>query len=189
MANRTQIVCLHEGKQGRSIDPLFIRTLIKKLDPSWIRPWSGSNVIRTVDCGGRSSLMARLPDEIRAAEQAGGNTTIIVWADVDDEPESPDELKAAFWKKANDAGIERGQFDKVVFAFAKDRIENWIEFLTTGHTDESIEGPRVRHGRQAVDAARALAQRCGSGNPNPRLPASLEWSCNNWRTLARQMQS
>ena len=33
MANRTQIVCLHEGIKGRSIDPVFINALIKALDP------------------------------------------------------------------------------------------------------------------------------------------------------------
>ena len=59
VANRTQIVCLHEGLRGRSIDPVFIRTLLKELDPAWIRPWKGSNIIRAVDCGGRSDLIAK----------------------------------------------------------------------------------------------------------------------------------
>ncbi|MFN5626796.1 MAG: hypothetical protein ACK5DM_22820, partial [Planctomyces sp.] len=49
MANRTQIVCLHEGKKGRSIDPVFINTLIRALDPPWLRPTKGSNLIRLVD--------------------------------------------------------------------------------------------------------------------------------------------
>ncbi|HKR11356.1 MAG TPA: hypothetical protein VJT15_04825 [Pyrinomonadaceae bacterium] len=39
MANRTQIVCLHEGKKGRSIDPVFINRLMRSLNPAWIRPW------------------------------------------------------------------------------------------------------------------------------------------------------
>ena len=38
MANRTQIVCLHEGEKGRSIDPVFINALLRDLEPSWIRP-------------------------------------------------------------------------------------------------------------------------------------------------------
>lgn len=187
MANRTQIVCLHEGKKGRSIDPLFIRTLIKKLDPAWIRPWPGNNVIRTIDCGGRSTLIAKLPGEISAAEQAGGNTTVVVWADVDDNMESPEALKAAFWAAAQHARISPDQFGRVVFALAEDRLENWVEFLNSGTTDESREGRRVKHDREAVDAARKLAEHCSRGAPIPSIPPSLEWSCQNWRRLVERM--
>jgi len=35
-------------------------------------------------------------------------------------------------------------FDKAVFIFPKDRIENWIQYLSTGVTDENTEGPRVK---------------------------------------------
>ena len=78
MANRTRIVCLHEGKKGRSIDPLFIRALLKRLDPAWIRPWPGNNVIRTVDCGGRSTLIATMAKELKATGQVGGKTTLMI---------------------------------------------------------------------------------------------------------------
>jgi hypothetical protein len=186
VANRTQIVCLHEGNKGRSIDPLFIRALIKKLNPSWIRPWPGNNVIRTVDCGGRLTLIAKLPAEIRAAEQAGGDTTVIVWADVDDNMTSPDALKAEFWSECQKAGISQDQFEKVVFALAKDRIENWIEFLNKGATNESCEGPRVKDS-EAVEAARRLAELCSKGAVVPNMPASLEWSCKNWSALKGRM--
>lgn len=186
MANRTQIVCLHEGNKGRSIDPLFIRALIKKLDPVWIRPWPGNNVIRTVDCGGRLTLMAKLPAELKAAQQAGGNTTVMVWADVDDNMASPDALKAAFWAECQRAGISHDKFEEVVFALAEDRIENWIEFLNTGSTDETREGPRVKDS-EAVQAARRLADLCSQGTAVPNLPASLQWSCQNWRTLRERM--
>ncbi len=187
MPNRTQIICLHEGKKGRSIDPLFIHTLIRKLDPAWIRPWPGSNVIRTDGCEGRASLIAKLPQEIIAAERAGGNTTVMVWADVDDNMENPDQLKAAFWAAAQEAGITIDQFSKVVFAFAEDRLENWIEFLNTGSTDESKEGPRVKD-PEAVKAAKVLGDKCLSGADIPNIPASLEWSCRNWRTLKNRMR-
>lgn len=186
MPNRTQIVCLHEGKEGRSIDPLFIRALIKKLDPPWIRPWPGNNVIRTVDCGGRLRLMAKLPTEIKAAVQAGGDTTVVVWADVDDNMANPNALKSAFWAECQRAGITREQFEEVVFALAEDRIENWIEFLNTGSTDESREGPRVKD-FEAVQAARRLAELCSQGTTLPRMPASLQWSCQNWRALKQRM--
>lgn len=187
MANRTQIVCLHEGKKGRSIDPLFIRALIKRLDPAWIRPWPGNNVIRTQDCGGRSTLMAQVPKELMAASQAGANTTLIVWADVDDNMENPDRLKQAFWTAAQSAGITSEQFAQVVFAFAEDRMENWIEFLNSGTTDESREGPRVKD-VEAVKAAKQLADLCVRGAPIPQIPASLEWSCRNWRALVNRMR-
>lgn len=187
MANRTQIVCLHEGKKGRSIDPLFIRTLIKRLDPAWIRPWPGNNVIRTEACGGRSALIARVPKEIRAGNQVGANTTLIVWADVDDNMESPEKLKQEFWTTAQSEGITEEQLAQVVFAFAEDRIENWIEFLNSGATDESREGPRVKD-PEAVQAARRLADLCLRGAPIPNIPPSLEWSCRNWRLLADRMR-
>lgn len=187
MANRTQIVCLHEGKQGRSIDPLFIRALIKKLDPAWIRPWPGNNVIRTVACGGRSTLIANTPKELKAADEAGGNTTLMVWADVDDDMESPEKLKDAFWAAAKAEGISADQFARVVFAFSEDRLENWVEFLNSGSTNEAKEGPRVRDS-EAVNAARKLAELCASGVSIPNLPPSLEWSCRNWRALVARMR-
>ncbi|MCI0536157.1 MAG: hypothetical protein L0Z50_13105 [Verrucomicrobiales bacterium] len=186
MANRTQIVCLHEGRKGRSIDPLFIRALIKKLDPAWIRPWPGNNVIRTVDCGGRTTLIADTPKELKAADEAGGNTTLMVWADLDDDMESPEKLKDEFWAVAKAAGITAEEFGRVVFAFAKDRLENWVEYLNSGVTDESTEGPRVKDA-EAVKAARKLAEMCLQGAPIPNIPASLEWSCQNWRALKARM--
>lgn len=186
MPSRTQIVCLHEGKKGRSIDPLFIRALIRKLDPAWIRPWKGNNVIRTIGCGGRPSLIDDLPREIKNAEQAGGATTVLVWADMDDDMASPEQLKAAFRTRALECGVSRDQFDRVVFAFSKDRLENWIEFLNTGTTDETREGPRVTDS-EAVMAAKKLADICLRQVPAQVLPPSLEWSCRNWRALRERM--
>ena len=59
MPSRTHLICLHEGKMGRSIDPIFIRTLLKALDPAWIRPWTGNNIIRTYACGGNKNQISR----------------------------------------------------------------------------------------------------------------------------------
>ena len=87
MANRTQIVCLHEGRKGRSIDPVFINALIKGLNPPWLRPIKGSNhnkgsnLMRPVDCGGRKALIEKMPSELRACLNAGADTTLIVWAE------------------------------------------------------------------------------------------------------------
>jgi hypothetical protein len=100
-----------------------------------------------------------------------------------------DALKAAFWNVAQQQGITREQFDQVVFVFAKDRIENWVEFLRSGSTDESREGPRLRHDKEAADAARRLAEHCSRGAPIPNVPPSLEWSCRNWRALVARMRS
>lgn len=188
MASRTQIVCLHEGEAGRSIDPVFIRTLLKALDPAWIRPWKGNNIVRTVDCGGRGELIAKMPAELLSCLNMGGDTTLMVWADLDHDMINGDELKAKFWTVAQQTGITSEQFDQVVFVFAKDRIENWIEFLLTGATDESKEGPRQKHDRLVADAAKLLARRCSSGEAEPPLPPSLTWSCRNWRALAARMR-
>lgn len=188
MASRTQIVCLHEGRKGRSIDPVFINRLVKSLDPAWLRPWKGNNVIRTVDCGGRASLIKRMPGELSACLAAGADTTLMVWADLDHDMGNGNQLKDEFWQVAQATGITRAEFDQVVFAFAKDRLENWIEFLTSGTTDESKEGPRVKQSREAANAAKILAERCQRQTKEPPLPLSLAWSCENWNKLVRRMQ-
>lgn len=188
MASRTQIVCLHEGERGRSIDPIFIRTLLKALNPRWIRQWKGSNMIRPIDCGGRSSLIARMPEELRTCLEMGAETTLMVWADLDHDMEDGSDLRQKFQKEARQNGIADDDFDKVVFVFAKDRLENWIEFLLTGATDETQEGPRVKDGKRVAEAAKMLAQRCTGQLQGSQLPPSLNWSCENWRRLIKRMR-
>ena len=89
---------------------------------------------------------------------------------------------------AQQVGITKEQFDQVVFVLAKDRLENWIEFLLTGATDESREGPRQKYDRPGAEAAKSLAKRCMSGAAEPKLPPSLAWSCMNWRKLVERMR-
>lgn len=187
--NRTQLVCMHEGTKNRSIDPVFIRVLIKSLSPAWLRPWGGSNTILFKDCGARSQLISRFPTELNFCLKRGGNTTLLVLADLDHDCETGDVLKERFWKVANAQGFTKPQFDQAIFAFAKDRLENWIEFLSVGATDESQEGPRVQSDQQAVLAARKLASMCQSGDQELTLPPSLEWSCINWRTLTKRFRA
>lgn len=112
----------------------------------------------------------------------------MVWADLDHDMADGDTLRNEFLKQAQQQSITRAQFDQVVFVFAKDRIENWIQFLMTGATDESQEGPRLKDDKQAADAARRLAEHCSKGAPIPNIPPSLEWSCRNWRALAERMR-
>lgn len=186
MAGRTQIVCLCEGRNGRSIDGVFINRLLKSLDPSWVRP-HGSNFVRIESCGSRNDVIEKLPSELRRCIDAGATTTLLVWADCDHDFGDPDSLKSKFWSRAQQGGIDKADFDRVVFIFAKDRLENWVQFLNTGSTDESIEGPRVRDGREASDAAKRLAELCNTGKPVTSMPMSLQWSCKNWRQLVDRM--
>jgi len=181
-------MCLHEGNERRSIDPIFIRTLLKALDPAWIRPWTGNNIIRAIDCGGRNDLISRMPAELQACLEMGGDTTLMVWADLDHDMDNGEQLKDRFWTAAQQNGITRDQFDQVVFVFAKDRLENWIEFLLTGTTDELREGPRQKHDKPVADAARTLASRCSGREKGPPIPQSLQWSCENWRKLVEKMR-
>jgi len=132
-------------------------------------------------------VIERLPGELRSCLRAGGKTTLMVWADCDHDCPAPDDLRALFWAEAQQQGISQAEFDTVVFALARDRIENWIEFLQTGATDESKEGPRLKHTRPAADAAKKLARFCSGGEPATNLPDSLQWSCANWRELAKRM--
>lgn len=188
MAGRTQIVCLCEGTRGASIDEVFINKLIKCLEPNWLRPWRGSNTIRLVPCGGRKALIEKMPAELQSCLTAGADTTLMVWGDCDDNCADGEELKTVFWKEAAQNGITKENFDRVVFIFAKDRIENWIEFLQTGNTNESREGPRVKNNRSAADAAKKLAELCKAGKPIDGMPPSLQWSCKNWRLLTERMK-
>jgi len=129
-----------------------------------------------------------MPAELRSCLHSGSDTTLMVWADCDDNCADGDSLKAEFWRDAERQGITREQFDRVVFVFAKDRLENWIQFLQSGTTDESNEGPRVKHNREVADAARKLADFCKAGKPVESMPHSLRWSCMNWRTLVGRMR-
>ena len=118
----------------------------------------------------------------------GGDTTLMVWADLDHDMDDGEQLRKRFWTTAQQAGITQEEFEQVVFIFAKDRLENWVEFLVTGSTDESKEGPRQKHGRPVGEAAKRLGDRCKSGGTGPQLPPSLEWSCQNWRRLVERMR-
>lgn len=186
MPSRTQIVCMCEGSKGRSIDGVFINRLIKSLDPGWLKP-QGSNKVRLVPCDGRKTLIEKMPAELRVCLNAGGDSSLMVWSDCDDNCADGEALKALFWCEADRQKITREQFDRVVFIFAKDRLENWIEFLTTGETNESKEGPRVKHDGDVRNAAKKLAEFCKVGKSVDGMPKSLEWSCRNWRALAKRM--
>ena len=191
MSNRTQIVCLHEGKKGSSIDPVFINALFRSLDPAWLRP-HGSNFIRLIPCDGRSSLISAMPGELERCLSQGGDTTLMVWADLDHDMANGDQLKAEFWEEAQGEGISEEEFSSVVFVFPKDRIENWVEFLLDGGTDESKEGARQKSNSRVADAARSLAGKCkvgADGAPEPNMPPSLAWSCKNWRSLVKRVKA
>lgn len=187
MASRTRLLCLHEGENGRSIDPIFIREVIKELGPKWVRPWDGNNIIRTVDKGGRTELIGALPQEIRTAREVGSSLTIMVWADLDHDMADGEALKDRFWKTCQEGGVRRSEFDQVVFVFAKDRLENWIQYLNLGTTDESLEGPRVKYPKEAATAARTLARICKENRATSDLPKSLVWSCGNWRRALAEL--
>lgn len=184
---RTQVVCLHEGQKGRSIDPVFINRLIKSLNPNWLRPFKGSNLLRLVDCGGRACLIKRMPGELKACLGQGGQTTLMVWADLDADMSAGDDLRNEFWREAQSQGISSEQFSQVLFVFAKYRLENWIQFLLDGATDESQKAPRIKHNQTVAEAARRLADRCKSNQANPPLPMSLKWSCENWKQLVQRL--
>ena len=187
MASRTQIVCLCEGEKGASIDQVFINKLIRTIKPSWLRR-DGANYVTMEPRGGRKEVIAEMPNQLRLCLNAGGDTTLMVWADCDHDCADGEVLKGKFLEEAKRQGITKEQFDLVVFIFARDRLENWIEFLKTGKTDESSEGPRVNHNREAADAAKKLADFCKGNKPVPGIPPSLQWSCRNWRALAERMK-
>jgi len=165
---------------------VFINKLMRALKPNWVRP-EGSNVVRILPCGNRAGVIKRTPTELKNCLNAGGHTTLMVWADCDHDCADGNALRELFWQEAQRQEITKAQFDRVVFLFAKDRIENWIEFLTTGNTDESNEGRRVKHNREAAEAAKKLASMCSKGKPVKNMPPSLDWSCKNWRALVGRM--
>jgi hypothetical protein len=176
-----------EGRKGESIDEVFINALLKALKPGWIR--KQGNIVRLVPCGGRTVVVERMPAELQNCMDAGSDTTLMVWADCDHDCADGESLKVHFWKEVKEKGITQEQFERVVFIFAKDRIENWIEFLQTGNTGESKEGPRMKNqNRKVADAAKRLADFCKAGKPVDGMPPSLQWSCGNWRALVERMK-
>jgi hypothetical protein len=128
-----------------------------------------------------------MPEELQICLAMGGRTTLMVWADLDHDMENCGKLRDEFWAVAKQAGVTKVQFEQVVFVFAKDRLENWIEFLLTGATDEAKEGPRQKHDKLVANAAKILAEKCLGREAGP-YPPSLEWSCQNWRKLVNRMK-
>ena len=176
---RTQIICLHEGRPN-SVDRSFVNSFLKAYSAKWMRPWT------LVPCGDKTRLLERFPKELKICGSRGGNTTLIVMADVDDCKDS-DALKAKYRKAAQAEGISQDLFDQVVFAFPKDRIENWVQYIKTGTTDENVEGPRVKN-PGAATAAKKLADICKSGSDNSSFPPSLKWSCISWSNMTRRVR-
>lgn len=138
--------------------------------------------------GSRAAVIEKMSSELLSCRAAGGNTTLMVWADLDHDRDNGEALKADFWQEAQQNGISNVDFAGVVFIFAKDRLENWVEFLQTGKTDEFKEGPRVKHNRIVADAAKKLADFCKARKPLDGIPPSLQWSCENWHVLARRLK-
>ncbi len=186
MASKTQIVCLHEGVRGNT-DSVFINRLIRSLKPAWLKPFPGNNFVRLVPCGGRNSVIQRMPRELKICLNRGVKTTLMVWADLDHDMKDGNALRNKFWQTAQAEGVTEKEFNTIVFVFAKDRLENWIQYLNEGSTDEAVEGPRQSSNRKVAEAAKKLADRCSKDQSDPPLPCSLEWSCKNWRELRKRM--
>ncbi len=179
---RAQLVCLREGKQ----DIVFVNAFIKAYDPSWLRPHKSGNVYFE-KCNGKTELLQKFPQVLLNCAKRGADTALIVLADVDDDCDSCEELKKKYIKAAKDYGIDDGLLKSVVFVFPKDRIENWIQFINDGVTDEAIEAPRVKN-EVAVAAARKLADMCKTNIDDGQFPTSLKWSCKNWRRFVGRMR-
>jgi hypothetical protein len=188
MLKRTQIICMHEGRKGQSIDPVFANAFLKEYDPEWLRPFATGKA-RFIACGGKAELQQRFPQELKNCNSMGSDTTLIVFADLD-KLETGDQLKDLYWKTAEKSGITREIFEKAVFVCPKYRIENWVQYISIGNTDENMEGPRVENDNKKVrDMAQVLAKKCRQiQQTKVSLPPSLEWSCHNWRILVERMQ-
>ena len=53
-----------------------------------------------------------MPKELKDCLGAGGHTTLMVWADCDDDCDDPEALKAHFWKEAQRQAITKEQFER-----------------------------------------------------------------------------
>ncbi|MCL2016106.1 MAG: hypothetical protein FWG68_07680 [Defluviitaleaceae bacterium] len=187
---RTQIVCLHEGEKD-SIDPIFVNAFLKKLNPTWLRPWAKSKV-KLIPCTDKTTMLKHyFPVELERCTKMGADTTLVVMTDLDDDCANGDILRDKYRQIAENAEIDEKLFAKVVFICPKYRIENWIEYLNTGHTDENIKAPRTDN-NSAKMAAIKLADMCQKNVDknigNADFPLSLKWSCNNWNEISRQLQ-
>jgi len=70
-----------------------------------------------------------MPAELQSCLAMGGDTTLMVWADLDHDMKNDDELREKFWTVAHQAGITQEPFDQVVFVFAKDNVEQKTEVM------------------------------------------------------------
>jgi len=178
---------MHEGQSGKSIDPVFANAFLKAYDPEWLRPFVTGKA-RFIGCGGKSELQKKFPQELKNCLNAGSDTTLIVLADVD-ELKNGEQLKEQYWEIARQNKISEESFENVVFIFPRKRIENWVQYLSTGVTDEGTVGPRDYNFSEAKDMAQKLAKKCRQPQQTKEtLPKSLEWSCNNWKALVERMR-
>ena len=60
----------------------------------------------------------------------GADTTLMVWADLDHDMNDGNQLRDKSREKARENGIADIDFDRVVFVFAKDRLETGLNFCS-----------------------------------------------------------
>ena len=62
---------------------------MKSLQPDWLRPGRGATSFAWFP-GGREEVVKKLPAELNGCLGAGGHTTLMVWADCDDNCSDPE---------------------------------------------------------------------------------------------------
>ena len=77
--------------------------------------------------------------------------------------------------------------DRVFIASPKWRIENWIEYLKTGKTDEKSQGPRLDDEGSARTLALDLHRKCLVKSPLLNVPPSLGKACEEWQLFRTKL--
>lgn len=164
---RVEIVFLHEDTQHQSFGTAFLNQIktMRRIEP--------------VRKGSRALLVQDFPRQVKAVRSRGGAAALVVLIDAD--RDSVDKV----WNILNDRLKQEGMSvisssDLIFIASPKWRIENWIEYLRTGATNEELQGPRLEDEGSAREDAGSLYQMCVTRALPPNPPPSLKAACEQW---------
>jgi hypothetical protein len=168
MAKRVEIVFLHEDTQHQSFGTAFLNkiTRVRRIEP--------------VRMGRRSMLVNDFPRQLKAVRSRGGKAALVVLIDADHD--SVQEIREVLDRRLKEADMPTiSPEDPIFIAIPKWRIENWIEYLRTGDTDEAAQGARLIDEASARPLAAKLHETCLNGPPLASPPPSLEQACTEWQ--------
>lgn len=174
MGRRVQIVFLCEDSQHQSFGLAFLGEL------------TGIRNIETVRAGSRANVINRFPKELKALRSRSGSALVVM---IDADKDSVSDVRQIIDQKLAQTGEPPVRVKDLVFvASPKWRIENWIQYLREGHTDESKQGPRLDKENSCREDAKRLFESCIGNVALLQAPESLESACAEWKPFRNRIK-